>query len=79
MCTGYLAASAVDEVMGMSSGLVLVQDIISKWELSISQLDTSCGWRTCSCIIWAFGIVWAAKACACALGFPGMQGSCAVQ
>lgn len=31
---GYLAASAVDEVMGMSFGLVLVQDITSKWELT---------------------------------------------
>lgn len=38
MCTGDLAASAVDEVMGMSFGLVLVQDITSAWKLSISQL-----------------------------------------
>lgn len=38
MCTVYPAASAVDEIMGMFLGLVLVQDISSKWEFSISQV-----------------------------------------
>lgn len=36
MCMEYLAASAVGEIMGMFFGLVLVQDISSNWELSIS-------------------------------------------
>lgn len=78
MCTAYLAASAVGEVVG-SLGLVLVWDIILNGGLSISRLDASCCWHTCSCIIWAFGIIWAVSVSgACALGFQGVQDSCAV-
>lgn len=36
MYMGYLAASAVDEIIGMFFGLVLVQGISANWELSIS-------------------------------------------
>lgn len=36
MYMGYLAASALDEIMGMFFRLVLVQDISPNWEFSIS-------------------------------------------
>lgn len=38
LCVEYLAASAVDEIMGMSFGLELVQDMSSNWGFSISQV-----------------------------------------
>lgn len=38
VCMGYLAAPAVDEIMGIFFGLEYFQDISSNWELSISRV-----------------------------------------
>ena len=57
----YLAASAVGEVMGMPFGLVLVQDIILNG--SSAYLGWILCWKTCTCIIWAFGVLRGARPC----------------